>query len=130
MSKPITIPKYPDYKGNYKGKLLQPILKHSKVHRPKSKWIIKLLWDDLLSKGFSMIVFQGVAVQDISIGLENPLNLVPPFVPFENDIMGAWGKDMEKQWYDNMKSVKEEDFGGLFDDKPSLLTRVKNRLKK
>lgn len=87
MSKPITIPKYPDYKGNYKGKLLQPILKHSKVHRPKSKWIIKLLWDDLLSKGFSMIVFQGVAVQDISKGLENPLNTLKLYEKLMNEYM-------------------------------------------
>lgn len=109
MSKPITIPKYPDYKGNYKGKLLQPILKHSKVHRPKSKWIIKLLWDDLLSKGFSMIVFQGVAVQDISIGLENPLKLTPE---------PALG-------YEYFEYYKKIDL-----PKQSLLTRVKNRLKK
>ena len=38
MSRPI----YPDYIGNYKGKLLQPILKHTKVRRPMSEHVIQL----------------------------------------------------------------------------------------
>ena len=117
----------------YNGVYKLPIKKHTKVRRPMSRWQLEyMLFENnpvLISNTLKMSV-PPIKVNDISIGLENPLNLVPPFVPFENDIMGAWGKDMEKQWYDNMKSVKEEDFGGLFDDKPSLLTRVKNKLRR
>ena len=117
----------------YNGVYKLPIKKHTKVRRPMSRWQLEyMLFENnpvLISNTLKMSV-PPIKVNDISIGLENPLNLVPPFVPFENDIMGAWGKDMEKQWYDNMKSVKEEDFGRLFEDKPSLLTRVRERLKR
>ena len=117
----------------YNGVYKLPIKKHTKVRRPMSRWQLEyMLFENnpvLISNTLKMSV-PPIKVNDISIGLENPLNLVPPFVPFENDIMGAWGKDMEKQWYDNMKSVKEEDFGRLFEDKPSLLTRVKERFKR
>lgn len=59
MSKPI----YPDYKGNYKGKLLQPILKHTKVRRPMSVYKLDPLNPLYIDR----------LVTDISTGLEEPL---------------------------------------------------------
>ncbi|MDQ5914107.1 MAG: hypothetical protein QG623_726 [Patescibacteria group bacterium] len=60
-----------------------PIRKHTKVRR-LSRWTLYL--DPLLDTG----KFITRPITDISKGLENPLNLVPPFIPFENDIMGDW----------------------------------------
>jgi len=88
-------------------------------------------------------------VQDIKTGLPDPINLVPPFIPFENDIMGDWNdKDMEEQVEQDAKAVAGVfglDFNktGTFTigekqgelilkkkNKPSLLTKLKNRFKK
>lgn len=122
MSKPI----YPDYKGNYKGKL--PILRHTKVRRPRSSYEVKLSSTYASARLFNKRNFIPMEVQDIKTGLPDPINLVPPFIPFENDIMGDWNdKYIAKQFNDSMAELFGVDPNP---PKPSLLTKLKNRFKK
>ena len=146
MSKPI----YPDYKGNYKGKL--PILRHTKVRRPMSRWVqeteIKIPFLKTLVWGDNCVV-----VQDIKTGLDNPLTCTPTDWYKKHLLYGSelkkavrqqksdwneWHKDMEEQMFDEyaelkpevLKSIKKRrlpkiDSIWLWSSKPSLLTRIK-----
>lgn len=148
------------YKGNYKGTV--DIHKHTKVRRPMSIYFVKLapFRKFTLQSGGSSLSLQlnPEPIQDISIGLENPLwstrlfncTCSPPILGkyhypscFSHTNGIDWSKDMAdtiKDLFDDLKSPsyfvvnkeqakKIEEYNKAI-SKPSLLTRVKNRFKR
>lgn len=63
----------------YNGVYKLPIKKHTKVRRPMSRWKI------LLNIGTPVLFRIGISVNDISIGLENPLDLSGSDLKFVDD---------------------------------------------
>lgn len=133
-----------------------PIHKHSRVRRPMSRWQLEyMLFENnpvLISNTLKMSI-PPIKVQDISIGLENPLDLKWPLkkmpymmkqeflTPKEFEEMtkqqkGDWPKDMEEQTVEEYIKEGNKFVGStpimsqIGRPKPSLLTRVKNRFKR
>lgn len=103
----------------YNGVYKLPIHKHTPVRRPKSKWKLWVFpYQPILNK------VEGVNyVQDISKGLENPLDARTWEVVF--DEWKATHPQQKGDWKEAFRGMSEHDI-----IKQPLLTKLKNRFKK
>lgn len=110
----------------YNGSYTIPIKKHTKVRRPKSKWKLWVFpYQPILNK------VEGVNyVQDISIGLEDPLDTTYTQPLNVWNEWGEWTPEMVKM-IDNIKLPKNSDITFFSPPKPkSLWQKLTNKLRR
>ena len=99
-----------------------PIKKHTKVKRPKSKYVV---WGAMRIQPDNGVV----ASRDITTGLENPLDTTYTQPLNVWNEWGEWTPEMVKM-IDNIKLPKNSDITFFSTPKPSLLQRIKEWGKK
>ena len=113
MSKPITI----------------PIKKHTRVRRPQSRWQL-FVWEIDSEIGVVRTVFDlpPLVVQDISKGLENPLYCISIADQMIEAMNEAINESEDRAWLGipqkNLEILQRYEY------KPSLLTKLKNKLRR
>lgn len=105
------------------------IHKHTPVRRPVSRHIT-LIMENTYNVPFDLKPKETLLlVQDISIGLENPLDITNTQPLNVWNEWGEWTPEMVKT-IDNIKLPKNSDITFFSTPRPSPLTRVKERFKR